>query len=96
MNNVEPPTMPQGPTEWLVYLNLDKPWKRALVVATAAGLVYLAVQPRCFFDEQGKMRKQHIPYVHSPRLPDDPEDKSTNVHFLTVPVGCGLLAGVFT
>lgn len=96
MTDASPSLLPQGPTEWLVYWNLDSPWKRALLVATAAGLVCLASKPGCFFDEEGKMRKQHIPYVHSPRLPDDPEDKSTNVHFLTVPVGCGLLAGVFT
>lgn len=92
----QPKPLPMGATQWLVYLNLEKPWKRAMLAAVVAGVVTYAIKPSCFFDEEGCMRKQHVPYMHPERLPDDPEDESTNVHFLTVPMGCGLLAAVFT
>jgi hypothetical protein len=87
--------MPKGVQEWMSFYGLGTPTRRALLAATVAAAAVYVMKPSIFFTEDGKMRTQHIPYLHPEKLPEDPVDDSTNVHFLMIPAGAAVIAGVF-
>jgi hypothetical protein len=68
--------------------------KRAVMAAAVTGLAVYLAKPAIFFTESGKMRQQHIPYLHAEKLPEDPVDDSTQVHFLMIPASAAINAGV--
>lgn len=72
----------------LVVLGLGHPLARAFVVSTIVGIVaFSAGLPKSAFTEDGQMRAQK-------GMSSDPE--ATDVHFLAVPLGVGLLTVLLT
>ena len=94
-------TVPK-PNDWpAVFENahLTTPLRRATAAALVTGIVTWCLKPSIFFDEEGKMRMQRIPYLNTVNLPglkndDDEDEKLTNCHFLTVPLLAAAVAGV--
>ena len=87
------------PNDWpavFEHMYLTTPGRRATVAALFAGLVCYTLKPGVFFDEDGKMRMQRIPYLHKdlPGLEQE-EKKLTNCHFLIVPALAAAVGGVF-
>ena len=72
----------------LVKLGLAQPSSRAFVIGvTAAGLLYLAGQPKASFREDGTMK---------PLRWLSPEPDATTTHFLLLPVGAAVAGYLFT
>ena len=98
-NKMEVPTIVDPlPNDWMSVfekMKLQTPSRRAAAAAVFAAGVTFILKPSLFFDEEGSMRKQKIPYLHK-TLPGMEEDENlTSCHFLIVPVVVGALAGVF-
>lgn len=90
-------TMPT-PNDWPAVFErmyLSTPARRATAAAVVASVVVYALKPGVFFDEDGKMRMQKIPYLQKELPGMEEEDKKlTNVHFLIVPAVAAAIAGV--
>lgn len=80
-------TAPTNMPGMLVTMGLGKPQTRMLCAATLVGATAYALKcPSCFFRENGEMR----PLAGASSDPD-----ATPYHFLVVPLGAAVLAGVF-
>jgi len=86
--------VPKSVGQWMAFVGLESPFKRAVLAASITGLAVYLAKPALFFTESGVMRQQHIPYLHAEKLPEDPVDDSTQVHFLMIPASAAILAGV--